>query len=130
MLSSLQIWLLDPDSQSFFAAASFGCEPPEDEWTFDDPPSHRRFWLRSNGGITGALTCETGADLSVPASVLTGTDLVQQQEHLFDEVRQLHQQRQHLITAANLLRYLDLDVLFVEILQTMTRQPRHRCRRW
>ena len=115
------VWLLDMSSQSFFAAASFGCDTPEYEWTFDQEPQEQLYWLRSQGGVAGALTCGNETDLSFIAAILGPVlTLVQQQEHLFAEVRELHQQRQHLITAANLLRYLDLDVLFVEILQIMT----------
>ncbi|MDA3961450.1 MAG: SpoIIE family protein phosphatase [Planctomycetota bacterium] len=119
-----RLHLIDSESMTFYPVAGFGCpaEGPEleaQQELIEPPPGHRV--LFHNGDPIGLLTFDPDGDSPAMSQLvdLLGPVLVgvQQQEISLDELRSLHEQMAHLVSAGQLLGQLDVDVLLVEVLQ-------------
>jgi len=122
-----RLHLADIEAGVYYPVYGFGCEVGESErdllTTIAGDGCHL---LRHHDEAVGMLQAEgPGGDdsgLSVASAVL-GPALVavQHQEGLVDELRSLHEQMGHLVSAGELLRLFDLEVLLVQVLQTAMR---------
>ncbi|MBA3938361.1 MAG: SpoIIE family protein phosphatase [Planctomycetes bacterium] len=121
-----RVYLFDADSGSFYAAAGLGCAKAAPEIPLlrpDAAPAHHHL-LRSCGewvGLLEILTTEPhDRNLVALLAALLGPTLiaVHRQAGLIDEVTQLGREVRELVTAGELLRHLDVEVLLSRILET------------
>lgn len=117
-----RLHLADLRAGTFYPVAGFGCEAGTAELSIpaaiDDPRHH----LLANGAETvGMLALPHGAVAPAGLIDLLGPALValQRHEEVVGQLRSTHEQMNHLVSAGRLLRLLDLDVLLVEIVQSV-----------
>ncbi len=121
-----RLYLFDADSGSFYAAAGLGCTraAPEIPLIRPDAAPANHHLLRSCGEWVGLLeilaTEPCDSELVALLAALLGPTLiaVHRQAGLIDEVTQLGREVRELVTAGELLRHLDVEVLLSRILET------------
>jgi phosphoserine phosphatase RsbU/P len=123
-----RLYLVDEAAGNLYRGAALesdaGPEELEADQIYDPQPG--QFPLLQHGDPVGLL-CIDAHEGSYPTevldrlAVLLGPALagVQRHELTLGELRQIHEQRQLLLSTGNLLKHLDIEVLLVRILETV-----------
>ena len=118
-----QLYLADLNAQVFYPAAGFGCERGDTDLPFSDGTGPNRWLLRSRQAPVGLLETAQGADPAVleRLAAILGPVLVHlnRQEVGSQQLQEVREQMAHLLSAGELLRHLDVEVLLVKILETV-----------
>lgn len=123
-----RLFLFDGDGQVFYGAAGFGCgrEAPDIMLSqVIDRPAPRWHPLRSQGNWIGLL--EVLGDQSYPSDlvdqlgVLLAPTIISLHRHesVVQQLREVRDEVTQLLSAGQLLRHLDVEVLLVKILETV-----------
>jgi hypothetical protein len=118
------LYLADANARVFYAAAAFGTSRDVPDISFDQPLTPHQFPLHSRRENVGLLsisnaTPETGSISRLCAILGPVLMHIHRQELTSRELRLAREQITHLLTAGDLLRHLDVDVLLVKILETV-----------
>ncbi len=118
------LYLADSQARVFYPAAAFGCERNVADIPFELQPEAYQFVLNSRKEPVGLLTVNPA--MAEPASIsrlcaILGPVLmhIHRQESTSRDLRMAREQITHLLTAGDLLRHLEVDVLLVKILETV-----------
>jgi sigma-B regulation protein RsbU (phosphoserine phosphatase) len=118
------LYLADSQSRVFYPAAAFACERQAADIPFGLIPEAHQFILHSRKEPVGLLTVNPA--MAEPASIgrlcaILGPVLmhIHRQESTSRDLRMAREQITHLLTAGDLLRHLEVDVLLVKILETV-----------
>ncbi len=119
-----RLYLADTQAQVFYSAAAFACERNAPDLPLDLKPEPQQFILHSRKEAVGLLcvnpaTAEPGS-IARLCSILGPVLMhIHRQESTSRELRLAREQITHLLTAGDLLRHLEVDVLLVKILETV-----------
>ena len=120
-----RLWLLDSESQTFYPVGHFKCPEIDTEVSaidgIDEGPTN--FLLYAGGDVLGRLTFETAppSDAIAVVSAILGPLLgsLQVHETVAGDLRASSAQLRQVVKAGNLLRQHNIELLLVEVLQTM-----------
>ena len=118
------LYLADVNARVFYSAAAFGTSRDVPDISFDQALTPYQFPLHSRRETIGLLsissaTPETSAIARLCAILGPVLMHIHRQELTSRELRLAREQITHLLTAGDLLRHLDVDVLLVKILETV-----------
>ncbi len=118
------LYLADNQARVFYPAAAFGTSRDVPDVTIDQPLAGHQFLLRSHKEVVGMIQVSpTTADFGPIARLcaILGPVLmhIHRQEVTSRELRLAREQITHLLSAGDLLRHLEVDVLLVKILETV-----------
>lgn len=123
-----RLYLADAQTCTFYPAAGLGCEQPSDELDMLATLAGLGpgdLVLRQRDEVIGLLQHAPAIEAGIATALasLLGPVLLatQQAKSQTDELHRLHSQVHHIVTAGQLLRHIDIEVLLVEILQTSLR---------
>lgn len=123
-----RLYLFDGDGQVFYGAAGFGCEREAPEISLAQvlhERSDRWHPLRSQGNWIGLLEVlsvqEYPSDLVDQLGVLLAPTIISLHRHesVVQQLRDVREEVTQLLSAGELLRHLDVEVLLVKILETV-----------
>lgn len=119
-----RLYLADTQAKVFYSAAAFACDRNAPDVPLDLAPAPHQFVLHSRREPVGLLSVNPAT--AEPASIarlcsILGPVLmhIHRQESTSRELRMAREQITHLLTAGDLLRHLEVDVLLVKILETV-----------
>lgn len=118
------LYLADNQGRVFYPAAAFGTSREVPDLPFDQTLTDHQFPLHSRKETVGLLsvsptTAETGTIVRLCSILGPVLMHIHRNEVTSRELRLAREQITHLITAGDLLRHLDVDVLLVKILETV-----------
>ena len=118
------LYLADSQAGVFYPAAAFACDRHVPDLPSNLSPEPHQFVLHSRKERVGLLVVNPA--MAEPASIsrlcaILGPVLmhIHRQESTSRELRMAREQITHLLTAGDLLRHLEVDVLLVKILETV-----------
>lgn len=123
-----RLYLFDGDGQVFYGAAGFGCEREVPEISLAQvlhERSDRWHPLRSQGNWIGLLEVlsvqEYPSDLVDQLGVLLAPTIISLHRHesVVQQLRDVREEVTQLLSAGELLRHLNVEVLLVKILETV-----------
>jgi phosphoserine phosphatase RsbU/P len=123
-----RLWLFDGDAQVFFNPVAFGCERTDEERSLDDVviDLYPRFYgMKSHSEWVAALEIMSGQPydrmtIEQLCALLAPTLVsIHRHEGVVQQLREVREEVTQLLSAGQLLRHLDIDVLLAKILETV-----------